>query len=180
MRSSSRTPCIPRVFLVYSSCQPSTFVTFVERIRRAELADSPRSLTHLTFYGLSTHSSSPTFIPHPQSDLPIRYFLLFVLHTTGHRPISRTRHAGSSALPQRSNKEARTSHVGSQVVSEICRISDVLALASGQKAMAFWLWYQSQSRAKILAWHGFWPGLNMFQARAGPESHGFWTPLCTS
>lgn len=51
--------------------------------------------------------------------------------------------------------------------------SDVLALASGQKAMAFWLWYQSQSQAKMLAWHGFWPGLNMFQARAGPESHGF-------
>jgi hypothetical protein len=29
--------------------------------------------------------------------------------------------------------------------------SDVLALASGQKAMAFWLWYQGQSQAKILA-----------------------------
>jgi hypothetical protein len=25
--------------------------------------------------------------------------------------------------------------------------NDVLALASGQKAMAFWLWYQSQSQA---------------------------------
>ncbi|KAJ6517237.1 hypothetical protein C8R47DRAFT_250340 [Mycena vitilis] len=29
--------------------------------------------------------------------------------------------------------------------------SDVLALASGQKAMAFWLWYQGQSQAKMLA-----------------------------
>ncbi|KAJ6471260.1 hypothetical protein C8R47DRAFT_1297677 [Mycena vitilis] len=40
--------------------------------------------------------------------------------------------------------------------------SDVLALASGQKAMAFWLWYQGQSQAKTLAWHGFWPGSDVF------------------
>ncbi|KAJ6476660.1 hypothetical protein C8R47DRAFT_1198913 [Mycena vitilis] len=55
--------------------------------------------------------------------------------------------------------------------------SDVLALASGQKAMAFWLWYQGQSQARILACHGFWPGSDIYQAKAGPKSHGFWTPL---
>ncbi|KAJ6459130.1 hypothetical protein C8R47DRAFT_1203012 [Mycena vitilis] len=31
-----------------------------------------------------------------------------------------------------------------------------------QKAMAFWLWYQGQSQAKTLAWHGFWPGSDVF------------------
>jgi hypothetical protein len=58
--------------------------------------------------------------------------------------------------------------------------SDVLALASGQKAMAYWLWYQGQSQAKILAWHGFWPGLTISQAKAGPKGQGFWTPSVRS
>ncbi|KAJ6514354.1 hypothetical protein C8R47DRAFT_1091011 [Mycena vitilis] len=40
--------------------------------------------------------------------------------------------------------------------------SDVLAVDSGEEAMAFWLWYQGQSQTKTLAWRGFWPGPDVF------------------
>ncbi|KAJ7150128.1 hypothetical protein C8R43DRAFT_951672 [Mycena crocata] len=57
---------------------------------------------------------------------------------------------------------------------------DVLALASGQKATAFWLGFGFGTKAKWVAWVGFWPGLGFHQAKAKicfkipPKAMAFW------
>ncbi|KAF7310168.1 Integrase catalytic domain-containing protein [Mycena indigotica] len=45
-----------------------------------------------------------------------------------------------------------------QAVLLATSFSGLLALASGQKAMAFWLWYQGQSQARNLGLCWIWPG----------------------
>jgi hypothetical protein len=80
-------------------------------------------------------------------------------------------------LAESKNIKEHSVHATNKAMALDTMHSDVLALASGQKAMAFWLWYQGESQAKILVWHGFWPGLAISQAKAKPKSQGFYCTL---